>query len=364
MSMRLRIIGAGLSSIIVLVSVGVASGFVVFWLVSTPFAGARFTENISHIAARYFLYGGLMVLALVGIGAIWLVRINSRYIASPLRRLKKAATEIRDGNLDYEVAATGNDEFTELAACFEEMRIRIKNSVRLQEKAEMERRSMIASITHDLKTPITSILGYAEGIMDGVAGTPEKTREYAAVISKKARSLQNMAEDLALLSHLENAQLPLNKSEEDIGRFLMEIASDYFHVEHGATFTTRLQPNIKALIDKEKMARVLINIFQNSVKFKKPELPTLAVTISLVRQNGDALITISDNGMGINQEDAPYVFDRFYRADASRNPQKGSGLGLSIARGLVSLHGGKIWVINNHGDGVSVNISLPYANGK
>ncbi|MDR2713903.1 MAG: HAMP domain-containing protein, partial [Clostridiales bacterium] len=227
MSVRLRIITHSLIAILVLNAIGVAVGFLLFYLVGNPYLGERLNDNLGIISTRYFLLGAIVVLALTGIGALWLISVTVRHVTGPLQRLNRAASEIRDGNLGYELVVSGQDEFAELGAGFEQMRIRLKDSMWLQEKAEAERRTMMASVTHDLKTPITSIIGYAEGILDGVADTPEKTLEYAAVICKKARSLQALSEDLSLLSRLENAQLPLYKQEEDLGAIVYELANEF-----------------------------------------------------------------------------------------------------------------------------------------
>jgi len=358
MSVRLRIFTHSLTAILVLNAVGMAVGFLLFWLIANPYAGERLDENAGAIAARFFPLGGIVVLILTAIGALWVISIMVRHVTGPLRRLKWAAKEIRDGNLGYELAVYGQDEFSELSAGFEQMRIRLKDSTRAQEKAETERRAMMASVTHDLQTPIASMIGYAEGILDGVADTPEKVREYAAVIRQKARSLQALAEDLSLLSRLEHAQLPLDRREEDFGAFVAELASEFSHNEPDARIEMLLAPRLPVSIDREKMARVLTNLFQNSVKYKKPDKPP-EVSLTLARQDGEALLTVSDNGLGVAQGDMPHLFDQFYRADASRGLQSGSGLGLSIARQLVHLHGGKIWIRGNPGGGLSVNIALP-----
>ena len=359
MSIRLRIIVNNLTAILVLTALSITVGFFLFWLVAVPYIGDRLGENVGHIAASYFPIGGIVTLVLTGIGALWIISVTARHVTGPLLRIKRAAIEIRDGNLGYELPVSGHDEFTELASGFEQMRVRLMDSMRLQEKAETERRAMMASVTHDLKTPITSIMGYAEGILDCVADTPEKVREYAGVICKKTRSLQLLADDLSLLSRLENAQLPLDKQDEDIGEFISEVASEFAHNEPDLRFESQLVPGLHVLIDREKMARVLINLLQNSVKYKQPEQTEAEISMTLSRQNGDALLTLVDNGAGIAQSDLPHIFEQFYRADASRGKQSGSGLGLSIARQLVALHGGKIWIISNPGGGISVNITLP-----
>jgi len=358
MSVRLRIITTGITAILVFNTLSIAAGFILFWFTASPYIGERVGENMAAIAAWYFIIGGVVVLALTGLGALWLISVTVRHVSGPLQRLKYAASQIRDGNLGYELVVSGHDEFSELSACFEQMRIRLRDSTRQKEKSETDRRAMMASVTHDLKTPITAIAGYAEGILDGVADTPEKIREYAAVINKKAKSLQSLADDLALLSRLENAQLPLNKQYMDIGAFSAEIASEFSQDTPNLQLTHSLEPGVFTLIDREKMARVLINLFQNSVKYKKPD-QTIELSLSLTRQNGEALLCVSDNGVGIEKSDLPYVFDQFYRADASRGQQGGSGLGLAIARRTVNLHGGKIWIIGNPAGGITVNITLP-----
>jgi signal transduction histidine kinase len=357
MSVRLRIITNSLTAILVLNAVSMAVGFLLFWLVANPYTGERLEENVGTIAARFFPFGGVVVLILTGIGALWVISVTVRRVTSPLQRLKRAAAEIHDGNLSYELAVAGQDEFSELAAGFEQMRIRLKDSMRMQEKAETERRAMIASVMHDLKTPITSMIGYAEGILDGVADTTEKIHEYANEKKKKAQSLQVLTEDLSLLSRLENAQLPLDKREEDLGAFVAELAEEFSHNEPDLRMETHLVPGLRVLIDREQMARVLINLFQNSVKYKKPDQPP-EVFLTLVNQGSEALLTVSDNGIGVAKSDLPQLFDQFYRADASRSRQSGSGLGLTIARQLVRLHDGKIWILNNPNGGITVNITL------
>ena len=359
MSIRSRIVVNSLTAMLVLNAACMAAGFLLFRLVADPFFGARLSDVSGEIAARYFPLGGIVVLVTTGVGALWMIGVAARRVTGPLARLKRAAAEIRDGNLGYELAVSGHDEFTELSAGFEQMRVRLKDSTRLQERAETERRAMMASVTHDLKTPITSIIGYAEGILDGVADSPEKIREYMVVICKKARSLQALSDDLSLLSRLENAQLPLDKQEEDFGGLVAEVATEFSHNEPEMKLEQNIAPGLRVRIDRERMARVLLNLFQNSVKYKRPEQPGAEIALTLVRQGGEALLTVSDNGMGIQQGDLPHVFDQFYRADASRGVHSGSGLGLSIARQLVQLHGGKIWIIGNKGGGISVNIALP-----
>jgi len=359
MSLRSKMIAQNITAILIFNAISIFFGFLIFWFTAAPYIGERLRENAGNIAARYFIISGFLAFFLTGIGALWVISSTVRYVTGPLQRLKRAATEIRDGNLGYELIVSGHDEFTELAACFEQMRIRLKDSMRMQEKSETDRRDMTAYIAHDLKTPITSIIGYSEGILDNVASTPEKIREYAAVIKKKAKSLESLTEDLSLLSKLENAQLVLERREEDAGAFVSEVAAEFSQNEPDIELKINFEPDLTFFIDREKMARVLLNIFQNSVKYKKPEQTVSKLNLTLSSQNGDILLSAEDCGMGIKQNDLPYVFDRFFRADSSRGKQSGSGLGLSISRQIVNLHGGKIWITGNLSGGITINILLP-----
>jgi signal transduction histidine kinase len=336
-----------------------AAGYALFWLVAGSFIEGRLNQYAGYIAAWYFIFGSIVVLGISGVGALWVTGIVIRHIARPLQRLKHAVAAVRDGDLGYDLPISGSDEFTELAAGFEQMRIRLKDSMQTREKSERDRRMMMASVTHDMKTPITSILGYAEGILDGVADTPEKVREYALIIEKKARSLQNLADDLSLLSRLENAKLPLDKKEEDLGELVSCVTAEFAHSEPGLSLRINISPGLIVCIDREKITRVLVNLFQNSVKYRNPDTAGPALSVILKRHSENAVLTVSDNGNGIAQADLLRVFDPFYRADASRGRQPGSGLGLSIARQLIELHGGKIWIVSNPDSGITVNITLP-----
>ena len=361
MSVRLRVFSGILVAIFVLCSLAVAMSFLVFLTSVNLILDIPLTAHIGQIAARYFSIGGILLVILTGVGAMWAIAVLIRNVTKPLSKLKKAASEIRDGNLNYELIISGNDEFTELAESFEQMRIRLKNSLMLREVYENERKAMMAYIAHDLKTPITSISGYAEGILDGVASSPEKINEYAAIIHNKAKSLLSLSEDLALLSNLENDAMPLQKQKADLALLIEEITAEYFRDKSSVKLELALEAELIVAVDKEKLTRVMINIYQNSQKYKKPEQNCPEIQVKLKRQGEDALLTLSDNGIVVAQSDLPRLFDRFYRADESRGKSDGSGLGLAIARQLILLHGGKIWITRNPTGGLAINIALKIA---
>lgn len=357
MSVRVKLIASSLTALLTLLAMSAGGCFLLFWNSAAPYTGPRLGENLGMIAARYFPLALVLLLILTGVGALWILASSVKSLVRPLRRLRRAALEIRDGNLDYELVVSGRDEFAELGLCFEQMRVRLKRSTREKQAAEDERRAMLSSVCHDLKTPITSILGYAEGILDGVADTPEKTAQYAQIIRKKALSLQKLADDLLLLSHLENAQLPLDLTSCDLGALATEISEEFSGETAGAALSADAAPGLVCMIDREKLARVLLNLLQNSVKYNNGPAPRIELRVAA--HGGHALLTVSDNGTGIPPAELGRVFERFYRVDASRGLVPGSGLGLAIARQIIHLHGGKIWIVNRPEGGLTVSVLLP-----
>ena len=333
--------------------------FIVFWINVLPYGGSRMVENLGEIAGRIIPFALTAVGVITAAGALLLWASSVRSFIAPLKRLKLAAAQIRDNNLDYELIVKGNDEFAELARSFEEMRIQLKNSRIEKEAAETERNLMMASICHDLKTPVTSLLGYAEGILDGVADTPERVQDYIRVIRKKALSMQQMTNDLSLLSKLETAQLELEKKRTDIGALTCEIAAEYADAVPGITIAYEVKNGLICELDRERFGRVMINLLENSVKYKKPEDEAPSLTITATEADGNALLTITDNGIGISDSDMPHIFKSFYRADTSRSMVKGSGLGLSIVREIINLHGGKTWMRAPKSGGLTVCILIP-----
>jgi len=287
-------------------------------------------------------------------------RRYSKNITLPLRNLQKAAAEIRKGNLDYQIAEEGDREIQALCRDLELMRIKLKESVYTRLKYEDNRKMLISSISHDLKTPVTSIKGYIEGILDGVANTPEKTRKYLNTVQLKAEQVNQMIDDLLLYAKLDLNQLPYDFEKNDIAeylhKFLAECEPELEQRGVIMNFENLLPSPRLVQLDKDRMRRVLTNIIDNALKYmnRNPgELKiTLRETISVIN------IEIRDNGFGIREQDIPYIFDRFFRSDASRGEIKGSGLGLAIAKQIIEGHQGKIWAVGHGTEGTSIIISL------
>jgi signal transduction histidine kinase len=284
----------------------------------------------------------------------------SHSILKPLGRLKKASGEISNGRLDYEVVEEGDMEIRELFRSFEQMRLKLKESVHTQMKFDDNRKMLVSSISHDLKTPITSIKGYVEGIMDGVANTPEKIEKYLETIYSKAVQVDAMIDDLLLYSKLDLNQIPFNFETTDIVSYFADCISEGEHELQKAgikiSLLNELNGSRKVLVDRERLRRVITNIIDNARKYMDKSNGEIAITLRETKLS--IVIELYNNGAGIPKEDLPNIFDRFYRGDISRSKISGSGLGLAIAKQIVEGHGGEIWARTHEKEGTSIMISL------
>ena len=293
----------------------------------------------------------VLILALTaGIMIIWIYR----GVAIPLGQMKIATQNIKDGNLDFELEVETDDEIGQLCRDFEEMRLRLRETS--SEKVEYDKRSkeLISNISHDLKTPITAIKGYVEGIMDGVADTPEKMERYIRTIYNKANDMDNLINELTLYSKIDSNRIPYNFSTISVNDYFDDCAADLrIDIEsRGVKFDylNFVDEDVKIIADAEQLKRVINNIVSNSVKYMDKPQKQLHLRVKDV---GDFVqVEIEDNGKGIGAKELPYVFERFYRTDASRNSATGgSGIGLSIVKKIIEEHGGKIWATSKEGTG-------------
>lgn len=289
-------------------------------------------------------------------------RVASNIIA-PLGVLNKATSEIASGNLDNSIEPSSEDEVGELCRSFESMRKQLKQAQNLSKSYEKNRKELIANISHDLKTPITSIRGYVQGIMEGIANTPEKERKYIQTIYSNAMHLERLIDELFLFSKLDLNQLEFDFGAIDIEDFLNDCVEDkgYDLEIKGITLNFTSFYCSKALVkaDRQRLQRVINNIITNAEQHQNPDRKQGVLDIILRENNDEAIVEIKDNGQGISRESLPHIFDRLYRGDPSRNRQnKGSGLGLSIARQIIDAHGGRIWAESEEGRGTSIFFTL------
>ena len=221
---------------------------------------------------------------------------------------------------------------------------------------------MIAGISHDLRTPLASIKGCASGLIDGIADTPEKQKRCYTTIYNTAVEMDKLVDDLFLFSKLDLDKIPFVFEHVEIGNYISQCCEELkFSMEKKKvclSFANWCNDSVYVMLDRDQFARVLINIAENSAKYKKNEIGSLYVAVT--EQDNEVVIAMKDDGIGVDSSLVGKIFDSFYRDDPARtNPVKGSGLGLSIAKQIVTSHGGRIWAESNIGDGLTVFISLP-----
>ena len=291
----------------------------------------------------------ILVFTALSVG-LWIYRS----IAVPLVKLKKATKNIKEGNLDFVLEVEGNDEFSQLCQDFEEMRKRLKESTEEKILMDNENKELISNISHDLKTPITAVKGYVEGIMDGVADTPEKMDRYVRTIYNKTNEMDHLINELTFYSKIDTNRIPYTFSKLNVEDYFSDCAE-----ELGLEMETRgielvyanyVEKGVQVIADGEQIRRVIHNIVSNAIKYM--EKPRGIIQLR-VKDVGDFIqVEIEDNGKGIAAKDLPYIFDRFYRTDVSRNSSKGgSGIGLSIVKKIMDYHGGKVWATSRLGIG-------------
>ena len=324
--------------------------------------GVYRTQSYAFEQAKEVLVdiGFSVLLILIFTAALMTVWIY-RAIIDPIRKLEKAAQEIRDGNLDFTLDVDDEDEIGMLCQDFEEMRLRLKESQEEKLQYDKESKELISNISHDLKTPITAIKVYVEGIQDGVASSPEKLNKYIRTIYNKANDMDRLIDELTFYSKIDTNKIPYNFSKINVAEYFGDCVE-----EVGLDMETRgielgyfnyVDEDVVVIADAEQMKRVINNIIGNSLKYLDKKKGILNIRI---KDDGDFIqVIIEDNGKGIAAKDLPYIFDRFYRTDSSRNSSKGgSGIGLSIVKKIFEDHGGRIWATSKEGIGTEIHFVL------
>ena len=307
-------------------------------------AGAKLmTKDIIFVVVTVLVFTSLLV-------GTWIYRS----IASPLVKLKNATKNIKEGNLDFELEVEGDDEFAELCPDFEEMRKRLKANAEEKIILDKENKELISNISHDLKTPITAVKGYVEGIMDGVADTPEKMDRYIRTIYNKTNEMDHLINELTFYSKIDTNRIPYTFSKIRVTDYFNDCAEELqLELEVKGVdlvYANYVDDSVLVIADGEQIRRVIHNIVTNSTKYMNKEHGIIQLRVKDV---GDFIqVEIEDNGKGIAAKDLPNIFDRFYRTDFSRNSSKGgSGIGLSIVKKIMEDHGGKVWATSKEGIG-------------
>ncbi|MFL0252600.1 ATP-binding protein [Clostridium neuense] len=324
-----------------------------FFIVNTSKLFSIYREFITALIASAIL----IIIFISGL----LTFFVSRSILIPLKSLKKGTENIKNGDLDFEVKSNSKDEIGDLCEAFNDMRKKLKESIELQNQYENNRKELISNISHDLKTPITSIKGYVEGIRDGVADTPEKMEKYINTIYTKSQSMDYLIDELLTYSKLDMNKMHFDFQRIDIKSYMEDLMEEIrFDVEKkkiNFSYTNNIKEKAYVKVDVQNINRVIMNIISNSIKYMDKKEGSIAVSMSL--KEGEVIIAIKDNGKGISKEALNYIFDRFYREDYSRNSLTGgSGLGLAICKKIIEEHGGRIWAESEENVGTNMCLAI------
>ena len=315
------------------------------------------------ISKTLILYLSTSLILILLFTSIMLTQWIRKDVFLPINEMNVAMQHIAREDFDYVLEQKHNDhgEMGELYHSYEEMRLKLKESKEEMLQNEKQNKELVSNISHDLKTPITSIKGYVEGIIDGVADTPEKMERYIKTIYTKACDMDRLISELTFYSGIDSNRIPyhfhcinvtdyFNDCVEDVG---LELEAKNIELN----YTNLLNPDTQIIADPEQMKKVINNIIGNSIKYMDKEKGV--IDIRLLEDADSVRVEIEDNGKGIAAKDLGNIFERFFRTDASRNSsQGGSGIGLSIVKKIIEDHGGYIWATSKEGEGTCMNFVI------
>ena len=305
------------------------------------------------------LSGGTAIVVVLLLNTLF-TRYQVRKLLQPVDALTRAAERVEAGDFTQAIDYRGEDEFSAVCAAFNRMQEHLSEEQRKNASYERARTDLVAGISHDLRTPLTSVKGYIKGLRDGVAQTPERQRQYLEVAYRKACDMDVLLQRLFYFSRLETGNLPLFREEADLGDLVSRFAAEAGPEleQAGGEITLELSPGPHpASFDPEQMYRVLSNLKDNALHYSGADRPVISLTVE--RRGERTRLRFADNGRGVPEEDLPHLFDQFWRADQARSARngEGSGLGLYIVKYIVEAHGGTIAARNENG--LVFEISLP-----
>ena len=319
--------------------------------------------KISSVVSRHLVIDLFVAIILILIlTSVMLTRWINKGVFYPIRQLNEAMQSITKGNFDCALQNDNdNGEIGELFRSYEDMRLKLKESSEEKILDEKQNRELISNITHDLKTPITSIQGYVEGIIDGVADTPEKMNKYIKTIYTKTNELDRLINELTYYSGIDSNRIPYNFHRINVSEYfndcVEDVGLDLESKNIQLNYSNLLPPNTRIIADPEQLKKVINNIIGNSIKYIDKEKGI--IDIRLLDEVDSIRVEIEDNGKGIATKDIGNIFERFYRTDASRNSaQGGSGIGLSIVKKIIEDHGGYIWATSKEGEGTCMHFVI------
>lgn len=319
------------------------------------------TRVNSVVSKSFLIYLFSAIVFILVLTSIVLTQWVYKGFFEPINRLNVAMQQIAEGNFEYSLTSEDTNEIGELYRNYEDMRLRLKESTEEKIQNERQNRELVSNISHDLKTPITAIKGYVEGIMDGVADTPEKMDRYIKTIYTKANDMNRLINELTYYSGIDSNRIPYNFHRINLAEFFQDCVEDVGldleskNIE--LNYSNLVDPDTRIIADPEQLKKVIDNIVGNSIKYM--DKPKGVINIRILDEVDSVRVEIEDNGKGISSRDLGKIFERFYRTDTSRNSSTGgSGIGLSIVKKIIEDHGGYIWATSREGEGTCLHFVI------
>ncbi len=349
--------------------------FVPMLFLSAAFLGIGYHENVNviheltkedvmigaMISKRFMGYLVLAMAVILILTSALITAWVNQDIYKPIKELSVAMRKIAEGDFDYRLTGKQEDEVGRLYDNYEQMRLQLKENAEEKLQNEKKSKELVSNISHDLKTPITSIKGYVEGIMDGVADTPEKMDKYIKTIYNKANDMDKLINELTTYSGIDSNKIPYHFHVLNIADYFQdcveEVGLDLEQKDIQLNYTNLAPADTCIVADPEQLKKVINNIISNSVKYMGHDKGI--IDIRILDEGESVKIEIEDNGKGIASKDIGNIFERFYRTDSSRNSlQGGSGIGLSIVKKIIEDHGGYVWATSKEGEGTCMHFVI------
>ena len=323
--------------------------------------GEQIESLLSGSAAVLCIYAGAVVTALLLTIAwtnLYLTRSLFRHISQPLDILTAGVARIRDGDLDTPIAYREADEFQAACDAVDEMAARLKASLEQQQREQQKKQELIAGMSHDLKSPLTSIRAYTEALLDGVARDETARQRYLQTIRAKEADIETMVSRLFEFAKMDVSSYPVHPEPLPLRQAIQDFTGEWG--AEGMEITLDIAPDLQVTADRELLNRITSNLLSNSRKYGGRE--TVRVRISARAADGAAEISFSDDGVGVPPEQLPRLFDAFFRGDAARTaPGNGSGLGLAVVKKAVEEMRGSVCAENDAAGGLKIVFTLPLA---
>ena len=349
--------------------------FVPLLFFAAAFLGIGYHENVNviheltkedvmigaMISKRFMGYLVLAMAVILILTSALITAWVNQDIYKPIKELSIAMRKIAEGDFDYRLPDKQEGEIGYLYDNYEQMRLQLKENAEEKMQNEKKSKELVSNISHDLKTPITSIKGYVEGIMDGVADTPEKMDKYIKTIYNKANDMDKLINELTTYSGIDSNKIPYHFHVLNIADYFQdcveEVGLDLEQKDIQLNYTNLAPADTCIVADPEQLKKVINNIISNSVKYMGHDKGI--IDIRILDEGESVRIEIEDNGKGIAAKDIGNIFERFYRTDSSRNSlQGGSGIGLSIVKKIIEDHGGYVWATSKEGEGTCMHFVI------